>query len=74
MNNLTNNEQAVKSIMDTIDKEDNIGNIITQDLVNQEDSFRQKLENKRNKKKSNKDIQINSNNNNNINNNETQSK
>jgi hypothetical protein len=47
INNLTNNDQAVKDIMESMDIEDIVGNIITQDLLNQEDNFKQKLDQKR---------------------------
>ena len=52
MNNLKNKDQAVKDIIENIiDKKDNIDHILQQDLINQEESFKQKLERKRKKKK-----------------------
>jgi len=51
INNLTNKDQAVKDIIENfIDKKDNIEHILQQDLINQEESFKQKLERKCQKK------------------------
>ncbi len=51
INNLTHNDQAVKEIMENMEKTETFENIINQDIVNQEDSFRIRLEKKRRKNK-----------------------